>query len=191
MIVLGFGLVIALIFVYFLGYIPGTLYYTRKRFVRLASYIKYLANTEENVKPDCQNITYQYYILVGLAKKLLVDHGIDIHQNYYLSYIFQEVVDLVQRTCSSAMECKSLNFDDIKCDNEDLKTFQKYFMKNIKDEHGQNIEFHDIEKNHKKFTYPCSINVYDDFYTNGYMFDINNVKKDGMCQREITGYIRK
>jgi len=183
MIIIFFGFVISLFFLYFLGYIPNTLYYTRKRFINLAHHIK----TEK----DCKIITFEYYVLLGLAKELNVHYGVNITKDYYLSYVFRDVVNFVQRECSEALECQSLNFDDIKCDTEDLKTFQKYYLKNIPDDQHQNIEFHDIEKNNKKFVFPCSINVYTDFNVNGYMFDINNVKRDGMCKREIVGFIRK
>jgi len=183
MIVFGIALLISVIFLYFLGYIPGTLYYTRKRFINLSHHIK-----TEN---DCKPITYEYHVLLGLIKELLVHHGLDVNDDYYLSYVFQDVSSYVQRKCSKALECNTLSFDDIKCDKEDLKTFADYYKINLQQDQEQNIEFHDVEKNHKKMVYPCSISVYDDYYSNGYLFDINNVKKDGMCKREIVKVSRK
>lgn len=183
MIIFGIILTTIIIFYYFLGHIPGTRYYTRKRFINLSSHIK--------SETDCQRIMYEYHVLLGLKKELYHNYWLDVDNDYFLSYIYQDVVNFVQKKCSVALECKPLHFNDIKCNKEDLKTFEKYYMQNINDDQHQNIEFHDVEKNHPKFSLPCSINVYTDFNTNGYMFDINNVKKDGMCKREITGYIRK
>jgi len=183
MILLGILLFIILVFLYFLGYIPKTLYYTRKRFINLCSSIK----TEKN----CDSIAYKYNILVGLIKELLENHNLDIYEDAHLIYIFNDVVQHVNKYCPKIMECKSLSFDEIECDKKDSKMFEDYYMKNLNKDNKEYIEFHDIEKNNQKITYPCSINVYDDFYTTGYMFDINNVKKDGMCKREINRVIQK
>jgi len=67
----------------------------------------------------------------------------------------------------------------------------EYYYKYINPFGEENIEFHEIRKQNDRFKYPCSINVYTDFDTHGYDFDIDNVLRDGKCVREIVAHQEK
>jgi hypothetical protein len=182
MFILIFTVVLLVIYLYLLGYVKGTYHYDKRMYKNL--YISICSNTD-----DCGKLAEDYGEFLGLVKKFKEDHSIDIHTHYFLSYLYSKVHKQLSKYCPDILECNPIQFDDIKCDNNTLLDFQKYYYDNISQNQHENIEFHDIQKRNERFKYPCSINVYTDYDTHGYLFNVDNVIRDGKCVKEITNHI--
>ena len=170
------------VYIYLLGYVKGTYQYDKRIYTSL--YKSIMSATD-----DCGQLAEYYSSFLNLVKKFKDAYSIDIHTHEYLSYLFHKVHKQLSKYCPDILECKQLKFDEIKCDNNMLLDFQDYYYKNITQNQHENIEFHDIQKRNERFKFPCSINVYTDYDSHGYLFNVDNVIRDGKCVREITEHI--
>lgn len=168
------------VFLFWLGYVPNTLYYQRRMYKKY--YYKIMNTT------DCGDMATYYHAFMKIVKDLNDSYNINIHDNYFFSYLYSKIHNQISEHCPDILECKPLPYDEVKCGKNELLEFQDYYYKNIFQNQHDNIEFHNIRKRNERYRYPCSIDVYTDFDTHGYLFDIDNVLRDGKCVREIVSH---
>lgn len=170
--------IIILIFTFWCGLVPNTYYYERRNYKRL--YKRIVQNDG-----DCGQMASDYHAFVKIVKTMKKTYNKDVHDNYFFSYLYNKVYNKITSTCPDILECKKLPYDDVRCDENTLLDFQEYYFKNIHQNQHDSVEFHDIQKRNERYKYPCSISVYTDHDSHGYIFDVDNVIRDGKCVREI------
>lgn len=170
-----------MIFMFWLGFIPNTYYSDRRRYKELYKRIMHHDG-------DCSNIAKDYEEFVKIADHMENNYKKKINDSYFLSYLYNHARNKIASSCPDILECKPLTPDEVVCDADTLFDFEDYYHKNIAQNNQESIEFHDIQKRNTRYKYPCSINVYTDYETQGYVFGIDNELKDGKCVRVVTDH---
>jgi hypothetical protein len=182
MFLLIFGILLVVVFTYWCGIVPNTYYYDRRLYKN--AYRRIVENDG-----DCDRMATDYFEFMKIVTHMKTAYQKDVHEVYFLSYLYNKVYNKITSVCPDILECKPLTYDEVKCDANALLDFQDYYHKNISQyQHEDSVEFHDIQKRNERYKHPCSISVYTDHDSHGYFFDIDNVIRDGKCTREIVSH---
>jgi hypothetical protein len=168
-----------------LGYVQGTLRYEMRSLKQVYDYIihHHLGSDE------CSTLYKLYMEWKEKLDTLLATYSIAYRDSEYLSGLNDAVDRYMKQTCPNHITaCANLTHEETVCD---LDQFRVYFQSNVIGNQTlqEEIDFHDSHKRNARYAYPCSVNVYKDFTTNGYIYKMGNRKQtDGTCKQVITAH---
>lgn len=181
-----------------LGYVKGSSRYELRVLKNIHDSIKYhvrdaLVNTSTGkTTPDCSYLFKKYTEWKQSFGRIMDTYTLSNSQSSYVSGMNDVVTRIMEVFCPDRIkDCPVLTYDDVVCDPSQFETY----FKNIETQNKTALEDVEIQDNYKRdvqYEYPCSINVYKDFSTNGYLYRLKNKKQpDGTCKQVVSSHIEQ
>lgn len=168
-----------------LGYVKGTLRHEMRNITQIHGFIM----NHRLGRRECSRLYELYTEWISKLELLRKKYSIEYKDSEYLHGLHGNVIQYLDQTCPDIISpCTKLTHEQTVCDSDQFGT---YYRTNIETQSlDEKAGFHDGYKRNMRHGYPCSINVYKDFTTNGYLYNMKHEKQsDGSCKQVISGHI--